>query len=63
MNSTSQEALNLNSEERELLAELLDSERGRLLVEIRHTHHRPFRDELRRRLTLVEGLAGRCREA
>jgi len=61
MNPTSQESLNLNSEERAIVAELLESERAKLLVEIRHTHHRAFRDELRRRLDLVENLVERCR--
>ena len=61
MNPTSQESLNLNSEERAIVAELLESERAKLLVEIRHTHHRAFRDELRHRLDLVENLVERCR--
>ena len=61
MNATTHEPLKLNSEELAVLAELLESERARLLVEIRHTHHRSFRDELRHRLTLVEELAKRCR--
>jgi hypothetical protein len=63
MNAPSQESLNLNSEERTIVAELLESERAKLLVEIRHTDHRAFRDELRRRLNLVEDLAQRCRPA
>lgn len=61
MNATTHEPLHLNSEERAVLAELLESERARLLVQIRHTHHRSFRDELRHRLTLVEESAERCR--
>jgi len=61
MNATTHDPLNLNSEEVAILAELLESERAKLLVEIRHTHHRAFRDELRHRLTLVEELAERCR--
>jgi hypothetical protein len=51
--------MNLNSEELAVVAELLESERAKLLVEIRHTHHRSFRDELRQRLATVEGLLGR----
>jgi len=58
MNATSHEPFKLNSDELALLAELLQSERTRLLIEIRHTSHRTFRDELRHRLTVVEGLAG-----
>jgi hypothetical protein len=61
MNATTHELLNLNSEELALLAELLESERAKLLIEIRHTHHRAFRDELHKRLALVEGLLERCR--
>jgi hypothetical protein len=60
MNTTTHEPLNLNREQLAILAELLESERARLLVEIRHTHHRSFRDELRHRLALVEELAERC---
>jgi hypothetical protein len=61
MNAPTHEPLNLNSEELAILAELLESERARLLVEIRHTDHRSFRDELRSRLALVEELVERCR--
>ena len=46
----------LAGEELSVLNELLESERLRLLVEIRHTDHRVFRDQLRRRLELVEHL-------
>jgi erythromycin esterase-like protein len=60
MNSTTHEPLNLPSEELAILAELLESARAKLLIEIRHTDHRAFRDELRHRLTLVESLIERC---
>ena len=60
MTSTTHEPLNLTSEESAILAELLESARVKLLIEIRHTHHRAFRDELRHRLTLVESLVERC---
>lgn len=46
----------LAGEELSVLNELLESERLRLMVEIRHTDHRVFRDQLRRRLELVEHL-------
>ena len=46
----------LPGEELAVLNELLESERSRLLVEIRHTDHRAFRDELRHRLEIVEQL-------
>jgi hypothetical protein len=49
--------LQLAGEELSVLNELLESERLRLMVEIRHTDHRVFRDELRHRLELVEHLA------
>ncbi len=61
MNATTHEPLNLTSEELEVLAELLDAARTRLLVEIRRTDHRAFRDELRHRLTVVEALLERSR--
>lgn len=63
MNSTTRKSLELMEEELAILGELLESERARLLIEIRHTHHRSFRDDLRRRLELVESVAGRCRPA
>jgi hypothetical protein len=61
MNATAHEPLSISSEELVILIELLESERAKLLIEIRHTHHRAFRDELRHRLTLIETFAERCR--
>ena len=61
MNATTHEPLKLNADEFAIVTELLESERAKLLIEIRHTDHRAFRDELRHRLTLVEGLVERCR--
>jgi hypothetical protein len=46
----------LAGEELTVLRELLESEQSRLLVEIRHTDHRTYRDELRHRLDVVEHL-------
>jgi hypothetical protein len=57
MSPTIPASLNLTSEESAILSELLESARIKLLVEIRHTHHRAYRDELRHRLDLVEDLA------
>jgi len=57
------EPRSLSSEEIAILSELLESERAKLLVEIRHTDHRVFRDELRHRLEMVEDLARRWRAA
>ncbi len=62
MNPTAHEPLNLSGEELDILARLLESEQAKLLIEIRHTDHRAFRDELRHRLDLVEGLLERCRQ-
>jgi hypothetical protein len=60
MNATTHEPLNLGGEELAIVAELLESERAQLLIEIRHTDHRAYRDELRHRLAIVEGVAERC---
>jgi hypothetical protein len=61
MSTTIHERLNLDNEEFVVLTELLESARTKLMVEVRHTDHRVFRDELRRRLTVVERLLDRCR--
>lgn len=52
----------LKPEERELLAELLEAERHRLLLEIRHSDHRQFREQLGRRYDIVEALAKRLKQ-
>ncbi len=56
MNAPTHEPLNLTSDELAILTELLEAGRVELLVEIRHTHHRNYRDYLRKRLILLEGL-------
>jgi len=43
----------LKEEELQILTELLESERVKLLIEIRHTDHRAYRDALRRRQEIV----------
>jgi len=53
----------LSEEEITLLNELLDAEKARLLVGIRHTFHREYREELRRRLDLLEKLETRMVKA
>ena len=63
MSPVSHEPLHLAGRDLEVVAELLESERARLLVEIRHTDHRSYRDELRERLYVVEELLERCRAA
>jgi hypothetical protein len=55
--------LSVGSEEMEILAELLESERAKLLIEIRHTDHRSYRDQLRSRLDTVERLTERLKPA
>jgi Holliday junction resolvase len=60
VNSTTLEPLKVEGEQLALLLELLESARARMLVGIRHTDHRVFRDELRHRLTVVEQLIERC---
>ena len=52
--------LNLAGEERTVLGQVLEAEQARLLVEIRHTDHRAYRDELRRKLEIVERLLNEC---
>jgi hypothetical protein len=59
MSETADMALVVSQEERALLNELLSAERDRLLVEIRHTNHRIYRDQLRQRLEIVQGLLSR----
>lgn len=54
--------LEFSGEEVEILAELLEAARTKLLVEIRRTHHRMFRDELRERLDRIVALLERVRQ-
>jgi hypothetical protein len=63
MDATYTERGTLGSEQFAILAELLESERTKLLVEIRHTDHRSYRDQLRHRLELVEQLLAHFRLA
>jgi len=56
MDTVHEVVLRLAGEDLEILGELLESERGRLLVEISHTDHRRYREELRHRLDVVEHL-------
>ncbi len=61
MNPTSPEPLTFSTDEEViLLTEMLESEQARLLVGIRHTFHREYRDELHRRLDLVERVMKRA---
>jgi hypothetical protein len=59
MTPTTKEPLSLTDEEFTLMGELLESERARVLIGIRHTFHRAYREELRRRLETIEALIKR----
>ncbi len=59
MNPTVQKAQDLTEGEAAILAEVLEFERAKLMIGIRHSVHRAFRDELRHRLDLVESLMAR----
>lgn len=63
MHETIHASLDVSSEELELLAELLESERAKLTIEIRHTDHRSYRTQLRERLAMVERLDERTKES
>jgi hypothetical protein len=60
METVQEVSLRLAGEELTVIGELLESERSRLLVEIRHTDHRSYRQELRHRLAVVERLLELC---
>ncbi len=63
MEEAYRERLELGAEQREILTELLESERTQLLIEIRHTEHRSYRQQLRHRLELVEQLLAQITES
>jgi len=54
------EPLSLTADEKAVLLELLEAERAKLLVEIRHTDSRAYKQGLRQRLEIVEALIHRC---
>jgi hypothetical protein len=60
MDTVVNDHLDLSHEELGVLTALLESERTKLLVEIRRTDNRGFREELRHKLALTEGLLSRC---
>jgi hypothetical protein len=62
MNTEPVVSFHFTGEEFSIMDELLESERSRLLVEIRHTDHRNYRDELRHRLDVVEVLLERSKQ-
>ena len=59
MNSATDETLKLTSAERDILAELLQSERFKLKIEIRNVSELAFRIGLCHRLSVVESLIER----
>jgi len=61
MNETTHAPLELSSEEMEILAELLESERIKLVIEIRHTDSRSYRAQLQERFGIIERLEERCK--
>ena len=62
LNETTHAPLDVSSDELEVLTELLESERAKLQIEIRHTDHRSYRAPLRERLAIVERLKERAKE-
>jgi hypothetical protein len=52
----------LGADDQALLLELLEQERRRLTLEIRHTDSRAFREEINHRIDRVEALIERFRE-
>ena len=61
MNPTVEIQPTLTDAEWQLVAGLLERERSQLPIEIHHTTTRSFREHLRARLQLVEGLLGRLK--
>jgi hypothetical protein len=59
MPQTTQAQPILTEEEWALVAQLLDNKQRELLLGIRHSVRRSFRDELHRELSVVEGLRDR----
>jgi hypothetical protein len=53
----------LNTEERELLQDILEQRHRELLKEISHTDSREFKQELRKTEMLVDSMLGRLRTA
>jgi len=63
METTEAVTLNLTGEDLNVLGQVLQTAKAGLQVEIQHTFHRLYRDELRRRLTVIEHLIDCCRVA
>jgi ABC-type ATPase involved in cell division len=63
METALRESLGLTEDQYKLLLEILEREQVKLPVEIRHTVNRSYRDELKRRLQIVDQLVERLRPA
>jgi hypothetical protein len=63
MEVISSSAISLTSEEKDLVAELIDRERTSLPVEIHHTRTGKFREMLKHRLEIVESISDRLNQA
>jgi hypothetical protein len=63
MQDTTDAPLDVSGEELEIRAELLESARAKLMIEIRHTDYRSYRDQLRERWAIVERLEERCKSS
>jgi len=59
METAAAKALHFTEDELNLLTEVLECEKVKLAVEIRHTDKRLFREDLKHRLDLVETLLAR----
>ena len=60
MNSSADEILKLSSTERNVLCELLKSERFRLTIEMQHADDPALRGGLEQRLRVIDSLIERC---
>jgi hypothetical protein len=63
MSLASVHEVQLQNDELDIVMELLERELRGLPVEIHHTYHKEFRDQLRSRLKLVEELLQRLQAA
>ena len=61
MQAISPTVFTVSPEEKDILIELLEREQSNLPVEIHHTRTARFRELLKQRLQLIDGLMGRLR--
>ena len=62
MEETLHAPISLSNDEHEFMLEILEREQAKLLVEIRHTDNRHYREELHRRLDLLNHLFERVKK-